>query len=507
MKPLILLVGLLALSSAAHAQPAPAVQADWRRDGVDDRVKAALTGKGWRFEDDGRALDPQTKAPVTKAALEKTVRDMRQGAQRAALETVNMMLSSGKPLEKEDQDRIRTLSTDLPPSLVSSILDPKSDMNQVRSMAQTELGRVADYFDGSRTLADRQAAAQPVSAASAGPRVDLPYYTAAEKSVGNKFRAASETVISADPLGKKVLARLNGKNNKPDLPPIVIEDQNGGVLAQYDIRRQTIVLDRQGVMDSVVGTVPPQQRVALRRSISTRADLMTYLDAHPEAIAAVAKDQDVVMVHELTHVWQDRRETAFREIARGTVPDIQPLEYEEEAYKTKNLYIQSKLKHDPASVKMDSEFRDYILMTHGVKSWWDAKVVDLRDAAPARALPIRSAGAIQHERLERTKTRSVATSADQQAKALDLQVLSRGQTQLASLAISQDKRASTLDSEIDQDRAERYKLLGSYYLVQGLHAERSTDRVTLIEQAARYAKASGDAALIEEVRKAKEAKP
>ena len=101
MKPLILLVGLLALSSAAHAQPAPAVQADWRRDGVDDRVKAALTGKGWRFEDDGRALDPQTKAPVTKAALEKTVRDMRQGAQRAALETVNMMLSSGKPLEKE----------------------------------------------------------------------------------------------------------------------------------------------------------------------------------------------------------------------------------------------------------------------------------------------------------------------------------------------------------------------------------------------------------------------
>ena len=88
--------------------------------------------------------------------------------------------------------------------------------------------------------------------------------------MGDKFRSASAAVLRADPFGRTVLARLNDKNNKPDLPPIVIEDQNGGVLAQYDIHRQAIVLDRQGVMDSVVGTVPPQQRVALRKSISTR---------------------------------------------------------------------------------------------------------------------------------------------------------------------------------------------------------------------------------------------
>ena len=57
----------------------------------------------------------------------------------------------------------------------------------------------------------------------------------------------------------------------------------------------------------------------------------------PEAISAVVKDNDVVIVHELTHAWQDRRDPVFREMTRGNLPDTTPLEYEEEAYKTKKL--------------------------------------------------------------------------------------------------------------------------------------------------------------------------
>lgn len=514
MRPPLALVVWLALSPAALAAPgpvpavsAPDVQADWRRDGVDERVKQALTGQGWRFEDDGRALDPKTKAPATQAALKKTIMDLRQDARRAALESINVMLASGKPTDPRDLARIQTLSSELPPGLVSALLDPKSDLNAIKSMSKAELDRVSLYFDGSRTLADRQSAAQPVSAAAAGPRVDLPYFTATEKSVGDKLRGSAVAEIGRDPFGKVVLARLNDKSKKPDLPPVVIEDQAGSTFAQYDIRRQTIVLDREAVTASIVGTVAPQQRVALRQSLSTKTALLAYLDAHPEAVSAVIKDNDVVVVHELTHAWQDRREPVFREMARGNLPDIQPLEYEEEAYKTKNYYIQSKLKNDPASVKRDAEFQDYIAMTHGGPAWWEAKMLDLRDASPSRALPIRSAGQIELERRERAKVRAVATSEDQQSKALDLQVLTRGQAQIDALAPSQAKRLAALDAEIEQGRGERYKLLGSYYLVQGLHAERSTDRVALLDQAARYAKVSGSPALIEEVRKAREANP
>jgi hypothetical protein len=490
---------------AEQAEHAESPQADWRRDGVDERVKAALTSSGWRLEDDGRALDPKTKAPVTKAVLDKAVLDLRQGAQRAALETVNLMLASGKPLSPQDKEKIATLSADLPPSLAAAILDPKSDMNQVKRMAGADLARVASYFDGGRTLADREAASQPVSAGTPGPRVDLPYYTSLEKSVGERLQSSAQAEIGRDPFGKTVLSRLN-TNGKPDLPPIIIEDQNGSVVAQYDIRRRAIVLDREGVLASVVGTVPPRQAAALRASLSTRAALMSYLEAHPEAVSAVVKDNDVVIVHELTHAWQDRRDPIFREMVRGNLPDTTPLEYEEEGYTTKNLYLHSKLKNDPSSVKMDREFEDYKAMMRDLDSWRSVLFRTLNDSSPSRTLPLQSIQDIQSARVARTKGRSVATSDDQRAKALDLTAMSRGQKELAALKAAHDSRSAPLNGEIDKAALDSYKVLASYYLVQARSATRSTDRIALLDMAESNAKASGNPVLIEEVRKAKEKK-
>ncbi len=506
MRPIILLAVMLAAPSPVCAgESASAIQADWRRDGVDDRVKAALQSRGWRLENDGRALDPKSKAPVTQAVLDKAVLDLRQDARRAALETVNLMLASGKPLEFEDRRRIQTLSADLPAALTAAILDPKSDLAQVKAMAGADLSRVADYFDGGRTMAGRRDAAAPVSAGTPGPRVDLPYYTALEKSVGEKLTASAQTEIGRDPFGKTVLSRLN-TNGKPDLPPIVIEDQSGGVVAHYDFRRRAVALDREAVLASIVATAPPRQAAALRASLSTRDALLSYLDAHPEAVSAVVKANDAVLVDELTHAWQDRRDPVFREMARGNLPDTQPLEYEEEAYKTKNLYLHSKLKNDPASVKMDEELADYTMMMHGSLSWRLMLFKNLNDSSPSRAVPLGSIHDVQAGRAARTKARTVATSDEQLAKALDLRALGRGQKALTALTTAHAARMIRLDAEIERAGPERYKLLGSYYLVQAQFAARGTDRDALLDQAQRYAKASGNAVLIEEIRKTKEKK-
>ncbi|MBI2789245.1 MAG: hypothetical protein HYX59_11235 [Elusimicrobia bacterium] len=508
MRPLLALAVILALSPASLSAQAPAAasaQADWRRDGVDDRVKAGLTSLGWRLEDDGRALDPKTKAPVTKAVLDKAVLDLRQGARRAALETVNLMLSTGKPLQPEDRSKIETLAADLPPGLADAILDPASDMNKVKAMADAGLARVADYFEGSRTLADRQAAAQPVSAGTPGPRVDLPYYTASERSVGEKIQASARAEIGRDPFGKTVLSRLN-VDGKPDLPPFVIEDQSNGVVAQYDYRRRAVVLDREAVLASVVGTVPPRQASALRASLSTRAALMSYLDSQPEAVAAVVKDNDAVIVHELTHAWQDRRDPIFREMARGNIPDVQPLEYEEEAYKTKNLYLRSKLKNDPVSVKMNDDLVDYEMMTNGVELWEQGLFDGIEGASPSRAIPLKGVRAIEAARLERVRNRAVTTSEEQRAKALDLQALTRGNRQLTDLESAHAKRMAALNPSIENAQKASYRDLGNYYLVQALRADRAPDRSTYLDRAETYAKASGNKALIEEVLQAKEKK-
>lgn len=503
MRPLLFAL-TLALPLAALAAPAPtSPQADWRPVVKEERVKAGLTMAGWRLEEDGRALDPKTKAPATKAELDKAVLDLRHGARRAALEAVNMILDPKREPEITDGARLAKLAQDLPPGLAKAMLDPKSDLAKTRAMAVAELDTVASYFDGSRTMAQRQAAAQPVSAGTPGPRANHPYHTPQENSVGDKLRASAAAEISRDPYGRKVLARLEGPNGQPNLPPILIEEQTGDVVAQYDYRRGAIVLDRDSVLASVTGTVPPRQAAALRASLAAPAALLAYLDAHPEAVSAMAKDHDVLFVHELTHAWQDRRDPIFREMARGNLPEVQPLEYEEEAYKTKNLYIASKLKNDPASVKLDGELKDYALMAHGREGWMFSLHLLLKDSSPARAMPAQSIHQFQMDRLRRTQKRAVSTSEDQQAKALDLQALTRGGRLVARLESEHKRRMSALDTEIDRTAPDSSKLLGSYYLLQALSAARSTDRSVLLDRAERYAKVSGNKALIEEIRKAK----
>ena len=63
-----------------------------------------------------------------------------------------------------------------------------------------------------------------------------------------------------------------------------------------------------------------------------------------------------------------------------------------------------------------------------------------------------------------------------------------------------------LDVELDAAKADSYGVLGNYYLVQALATARTTDRAAWLDQAERYAKAAGDKALLEKIRKAKEKK-
>ncbi len=510
----LLLVVFLALAPAAPAAPgarpgAPAAQdapADWRRDVQDERIRQALLAKGWRLEDDGKALDPETKAPATKAALVRAAGDILQDARRAALETVNLMYAPGYQAGITDEARKRTIASELPPGLAAAILDPNSDPAKIRAMADAELDKVAAYFDGGRTLADRQAAAQPVAAVPLGTRVNLPYYNAAEQNAGEKLRASAASAIGRDPFGRTVLSRLNDSSGKPSLPAFLVEDAPGGTVAHYDYRRRAVVIDRSVILDAVVETAHPRQRAALRQSLSKRSDLLAYLDAHPGVADAVVRANDGVIVHELTHAWQDRRDTIFREMARGNLPEAQILEYEEEAYKTQNLYVRSKLANDPASVSLEKDVANFYPMVHGRGSWLTAIYDEIRDASPSRGLDLPSVRKTQTARLARTKARGVATAEEQTAKSLDLQGLTRANRALAALEIEHARRVASIDKSLDEGRVEDTRLLAKYYLGRALTAERSTDRAAWLDQAERYAKSIKDKKLLEEIGAARKPK-
>ncbi|MEK7382501.1 MAG: hypothetical protein AAB262_04360, partial [Elusimicrobiota bacterium] len=121
---------------AAAAVDAP-VAADWRKAGLPDGVKDALSGLGYRFEDDGRVLDPQTKTPLDCDRLLAAIQSLKEAL----------------------------------PRMVSKAVDASASTAELRKLADLDLARISSYFDASRTLSERRDAAHPVRAGGSGRRV------------------------------------------------------------------------------------------------------------------------------------------------------------------------------------------------------------------------------------------------------------------------------------------------------------------------------------------------
>ncbi len=493
MSPSILLVSWLTLTTAALAVPAPVPPtelADWHRSGIDDRTKLSLSARGWRLGDDGRALDPQTKAPASQDRLDKAVLDVRQRARQSALEKVRLLLAAGKPLKKEDLEIVASLSRDLPADFLASALSAASDPAKLRALTDASLAQVVSYFDGSRAHAGHPA--DPSAEPGPDKYVDIPHLV--------PFAIKK---ISRDPYGRTVLSRLNGKNGEPDLPPVLIENLNGPVAA-YDFRRRVVIVDQEALRTSIASFSPPKEGAALRQSLASHDALIAYLKAHPGAVTVFLEQNDVVLVHELDHAWQDRRDSVMQAMVRGDIPIAQILEYEKESFLTKNLYLHSKLKNDPASVLDDQELADYIAMMNDRQTWWRQKREAYRLQLPAFALDLSEVAVIQKRRLAEARSKKTSTPQQRRDKAQDVLALSGGRKNLDALAAAQKRRLAALESTTDRSALERHKHLGMYYLKEALEATRTTDRLVMLQKAEDYAKTSGDHALIEEVRKAKE---
>lgn len=496
MKPLLFAAALLfstPLRAGVVTAPAPAA-ADWRRAELNDGMRDALRGAGFRLEDDGRVLDPQTHLPLSASQLAEALTRINLDTQRLALERLSLLLAKNPP----DLDGARALRGNLPRS-VEDALDANKDLAGLRAVADRSLKDIAAYFDGTRTAEERREAALPVLAGAPGPRVALPYFDPAEKALGDSLRAAAAKTIGADPYGRKVLARLNGPGGKPDLPPIVVEDLSGAA-AEYDYRRRALVVDRQAVLAAVADGVPAKDRGALARSLASRKDLTAYLNAHPEAVAAFAANNDALLVHELTHAWQDRRDPVLQEMARGSLPHAVVTDYEIEAWTEKNLYIHSRLKRDPGAKIDAAELADYQKMIQNDPAW----VADLRRAyqdGAVNGMDLDTVEAVQKARLDAARRRAASTRDEQTAKAMDLAAMTRARRELAA---ARDAERARLDRLSGTDAAaaarDSASLLARHYLSAALDASSPVDFSVLIKKAEDWAVKSGDAALIEKVR-------
>jgi hypothetical protein len=499
MKTFLLAATLLSaapLRAAVVAADAPA--ADWRKTDLPDAMKAALRGEGLRLEDDGRVLDSRTHAALTPDQLAAVLARIDLGTQRLALERLGLLLAK-EPFTPADRAEAESLKGDLPAE-VAKALDARASAAELRTLSGAGIARIAAYFDASRSMDDRRAAALPVRAGDPGPRVPLPYFDAAERRLGDALRASAVKRLSADSVGRQTLGRLSGIDGKPDLPPVLVEDASDP--AQYDYRRRALVLDRAAVLASVAGDAPAKDRAALVKSLESRDALIAYLNAHPQAVASFTAQNDALLVHELTHAWQDRRDPVMQEMARGNLPMALLVDDEVEAWTQKNLYIASRLKHDPSAPVDAQELADYRSMVNSRPAWER----DLRDryrTAAINAMDPDTLAAVQRRRVEAVRARATTTRDEQTAKALDLAAMTRAEREFSASTAAAGARSAALAAAADAAAASSAGPLAEHYVALALAAPNPVEFSVLIQTADDYAMRSGDAKLLAKVRSLK----
>lgn len=505
MRSLLLAACLAASPSLRAGEPAAAsipAAADWRKAELPDGAKDALAANGYRFEDDGRVLDPETKKPLSSDQFLEAVTRLELGTQQLALERLRLILSKDK-LSTADQEALQALKGNLPEAVAKAVEAGKSAA-ELRELADMDLARVSSYFDASRTLGDRRSAAQPVSAGAPGRRVSLSYFNESERLAGESLRAAVGRTVSKDAFGRTVVARLNGTDGKPDLPPIVVQDLGEGNAAVYDYRRRALVVDLAGLRMSVVEDAAPKDRAALSDSLASRQALVDYVAAHPEAAASLAAKNDALLVHELTHAWQDRRDPVMREMARGNLPQAMLMEYELEAWTIKNLYIHSRLKSDPAAKIDVFELNDYLAMQDRYVDW--ARDLKARySAASLNVMDVATASALQKRRVADARARAVSTKDEQTAKSLDLVALTRAQRELQTTGATLTQRLKVLkEKDAAAAHSEGPTILAERYLASAITSPNAIEFSVNIMKAEDFARQSGDKRLIEKILARKE---
>lgn len=492
----LLLAALLAPSAALGGDLGD-IPANWNRLEVPlgEEEVVGLRKLGFRLEPDGRVLDLELKV-LDSAGLAEARRLLHASDRRQKLERLRAFLATqpqDTPLSAEARREAMLLADGRLYALV--------DRNELTAgalsrTARLDLNAVARVFDGNAARG-AVAVAAPDTAPANRPR--FPYLTAAEQQAGEAMRAAAVTQLSRYERGRLILSRLNGRDGTPDLPPILVEDTGAGA-AMYDPVRRAVVIDREAAVTELMVGVLPVDRAGRRRELARPDALAQALAANPDVARRLMEKNDVLVAHELTHAWQDRRDSVWRRMRKNHIPQAVPFEYEEEANLEKNLYIHDVLRSNPGTDIDPHELEDYRLLMTGYDDWLAQlrTTYDQKGAGMVRSLAeIRTA---LHARRDAVRSFPVSNARERRQQTALLLGLQRGEQALNDLETAHTTRIRASRSGPMAEAGRRHhSVMARHYLEVATRAPNSPDRITALDRARRYAEASGDAALIERV--------
>ncbi len=490
-----LLLAALLFPSGAVASASDGTPAFWNRrePPLQDAQIEGLRKLGYRLDSDGVIMDPSLRT-LNEAALTEALRLLDAGETGLRLEHLRLLLSGepqDQPLSATVRERALILAT---PSLAARLADPATTAGQLRSLAELDLSKVSAAFDGGAG----RSAPGVVATGPTAARPHFPYLTPEEQRVGESLRAAAATRLSALERGRLILSRLNGANGSPDLPPILFEDI--GNPARYDYARRALVLDREIAVTALLHGVLPVDHGARRRELSRPNALVAALAANPDAVTRIANRHDVLIAHELTHAWQDRRDPLFRQMVRNQIPRALVLEYEEEAHVEKNAYLNELLQTMPGSYVEPEEYRDFQSMHLNYRAWLESLHEEYRSREIANAADLGELVGMQQQRLADVQAIPAPTPKEQRARAARIGRLSAGAAMLERVRAEHSARMAAFETNERAAISAGYaRVMARHELQRALNAPNFIERSVSIARARRFAQASGDEALQREI--------
>ncbi len=484
------------MPTAAFAGDLGPTAADWRNPSMplDENEILDLRKLGFRLEPDGRVLDLELKV-LDEPGFAEARRLLNAGERRQRLERLRSLLA-GQPQNQPLSADVLRQARGLALGPLYAELGRGHTAGELRRLTEVDLSGVAAVFDGGSTLRTAPAVVAPDVAPASRPH--FPYLTMAEQRAGENMRAAAQAELSKLEHGKLILSRLPGRDGQPNLPPILVEAI--GTPARYDANRRALVLDRQLVIDELMQGVLAIDRDARRREYDRPNGLAEALAANPDIARRVIAAQDVLIAHELVHAWQDRRDPLFRQMKRGSLPNALVLEYEEEAFVEKNLYLHEKLKKAPGAHVDATEMADYRAMIQGYSTWKRNLFQTYATADPTKASDLDHLRAMQERRLEEARSIVATTDEEQRKKAARMRRLTQSALSLQSVQTAHSDRIAALTrGDLATATAEHTKVMARHEFTLAINAGRESDRAAHLQRAERYAIASGDAALIREI--------
>lgn len=491
-----LLLAALLLPSCAAAGEAEGTPALWnrRQPPLQEAQLEGLRKLGYRLEPDGIVMDSRLRT-LGEAGLEEALRLLDAGETGLRLEHLRHLLAGepqDRPLSAAARERALLLAG---PGLSARLADPATTAGQLRAFAELDLSQVSAAFDGGAGRGGPGAVAAGPTAA----RPHLPYLTPAEQRAGESLRAAAAARLGALERGRLILSRLNGADGRPELPPILVEDI-GGNPARYDYVRRALVLNRDLVVTALLANVPPADRDARRRELARPDALAAALAADPAAAARVAASNDVLLAHELTHAWQDRRDPLFRQMVRNQIPRALVLEYEEEAHVEKNLYLHELLRAAPGTYVEPDEMSDYQAMISRYDSWRNLMIRRYRSLNEASVADFEQLVGMQQQRLLEAQAAPEKTLRDQRVRAANIGRLNAGAAALNRVRNEHAIRMTNLGlNERSAVESGFASVMARHELHLALSATNFVLRSVSIGRARRFAQASGDEALQREI--------